>query len=54
VRVASIPELVYRCYPQIVSVLPLYLSVFGLISVSYMQYMNVVWFLGLVRRARSV
>lgn len=52
-RVWSIPEIVRKCYPEMIDVLPWYLAVFGIVVMSYMQAMNVYWWLQIVKRAIS-
>jgi hypothetical protein len=49
-RVATIPEMVLVCYPQIWHELPRWIAVPSVFALAYMMGMNVVWFYKICRR----
>jgi TLC domain len=49
-RVATIPEMLLVCYPQIWHQLPRWIGVPSVVALAYMMGMNVVWFWKICRR----
>ena len=49
-RIIFVPEMLYTCYPEMWYTLPWSLFLFGMISVGFMMFLNIFWFVKIIKR----